>query len=137
MENMASNIDLLPTFASILGMPLQGGPIDGVDVSELLLGEDKPVRKEMLYYRDKNLAAYRSGRWKLHRTLEGKPNPALYDLETDIGEAHDLYQEKPEIAAELEAEIRPCLCVPDPKPLTEYDENHPYIVALYDKSDAG
>lgn len=88
--------------------------------------------------------------------MEGKPNPALYDLETDIGEAHDLYQEKPEIAAELEArarefsgrlgdecggisgsEIRPCLCVPDPKPLTEYDENHPYIVALYDKSDAG
>lgn len=156
VENMASNIDLLPTFASILGMPLQGGPIDGVDVSELLLGEDEPVRKEMLYYRDKNLAAYRAGRWKLHRTLEGKPNPALYDLETDIGEAHDLYQEKPEIAAELEArarefsgrlgdecggisgsEIRPCLCVPDPKPLTEYDENHPYIVALYDKSDAG
>lgn len=156
VENMASNIDLLPTFASLLGMPLHGGPIDGVDVSELLMGRDEPARREMLYYRDKNLAALRVGKWKLHRTFEGRPNPGLYDLEADIGETNDLYQDHPEIVTELEAraqelsaqlgdechgvtgsEIRPCLRVPNPKPLTEYDENHPYIVALYDKSESG
>jgi hypothetical protein len=27
--------------------------------------------------------------------------------------------------------------VPDPKPLTEYDPDHPYIVAIYDLEDAG
>jgi hypothetical protein len=32
---------------------------------------------------------------------------------------------------------RPAGRVPNPKPLTEYDENHPYIVALYDKDDWG
>jgi arylsulfatase A len=33
--------------------------------------------------------------------------------------------------------VRPVGMVPNPKPLTEYDENHPYIVALYDRNEIG
>ena len=32
------------------------------------------------------------------------------------------------------ANLRPCGRVENPKPLTTYDPNHPYIVALYDMS---
>jgi hypothetical protein len=40
--------------------------------------------------------------------------------------------------AEIEGtECRACKVVENPKTLTEYDENHPYIVALYDKEEKG
>lgn len=157
VRNMASNIDLLPTFAALLGKELpRNRPIDGVNVLPMLLGEDKPAREEMCYFQGKNLAAFRKGRYKLHRTAKGEPNPGLFDLEEDVSEAVDISGKQPQLVAELEKrarevaallgdecagvageEVRPCLCVEDPKPLTEYDENHPYIVALYDKSEAG
>lgn len=157
VKNMACNIDLLPTFAALLGKELPGDrPIDGVSVLPMLLGEDKPLREEMCYFQGKNLAALRRGRYKLHRTAKGEPNPALFDLEEDVSEQVNLRGQEPELAEELEKrarelaaclgdecagvegrEVRPCLRVESPKPLTEYDENHPYIVALYDKSEAG
>ena len=156
VEQMASNIDLLPTFAAMLGMPLGGRKIDGVDVSRLLLGENTPVRTEFCYYQDQNLAAFRAGNWKLHRARKEEQVCELYDLDADLGETTDVSEKYPEIVARLEqraqeyaaklgdeirgvkgGEIRPCLCVENPKTLTEYDENHPYIVALYDKGDVG
>ena len=156
VNSMASNIDLLPTFAAMLDMPLQGKKIDGVDVSRLLLGEDAPVRTEFCYYQDKNLAAIRKDNWKLHRARKDEKVCELYDLEADLSETTDVADQHPEVVARLEtlaqqyaaelgdeihgvtgAEIRPCLCVDNPKTLTEYDENHPYIVALYDKGDVG
>ncbi len=157
VRNMASNIDLLPTFAAMLHRELPNeNPIDGVNILPMLLGEDQPIRQEMCYYQDRNLAALRVGSYKLHFTSKGEPNPGLYDLEEDISEQRDLLSEKPEVAGRIRlrakelaeelgdeaagvtgSQVRPCLCVDSPKPLTEYDENHPYIVALYDKSEAG
>jgi len=67
-----------------------------------------------------------------------------------------VYEQNPEIVAKLErllekcryeigdevegvqgTEVRPVGRVENPKPLTEYDENHPYIIALYDRTDSG
>jgi len=33
--------------------------------------------------------------------------------------------------------IRPIGKVDNAQPLTEYDENHPYIIAMYDKTEVG
>lgn len=80
----------------------------------------------------------------------------LYNLREDIGEEHNVSDKHPEIIEELlermeecrkdlgdEASgfkgenVRPVGRVENPKPLTTYDENHPYIVAMYDRSDKG
>jgi hypothetical protein len=78
----------------------------------------------------------------------------LYNLREDVGETRDVATEHPEIVSDLEelaehfrtifgdcrlerdgSEIRKIGVSADPRPLTEYDENHPYMVAYYDLAD--
>ncbi len=80
----------------------------------------------------------------------------LYNLRTDISESQNVYADYPEVVAQLTelaeqcrqdlgdtytgtvgANIRPIGQVENAAPLTEYDENHPYIIALYDRSEVG
>jgi len=80
----------------------------------------------------------------------------LYNLKEDVGETTNLAEEHPEVVAELQAKlqacredigdeaegvaganVRPIGRVENPKPLTEYDESHPYIIAMYDLPDRG
>ncbi|MEL7603789.1 MAG: sulfatase-like hydrolase/transferase [Bacillota bacterium] len=80
----------------------------------------------------------------------------LYNLREDIGETTNIYAEHPDIVARLMEKIdacrqdmgdsvtgvagksvRPIGRVQNPRPLTQYDENHPYIIALYDRNEIG
>ena len=80
----------------------------------------------------------------------------LYNLEQDIGEDNNVFDSNPEVVKELEAlisevrktlgdkftetegcEVRDCGWADDPKPLTEYSEEHPYIIAEYDLAERG
>ena len=80
--------------------------------------------------------------------------PELYNLRDDVGEAHDVCDQHPEIVVEIElaaeefrqafgdrrlnrvgTEIREAGVCKNPKPLTEYDENHPHMIACYDLAD--
>jgi len=98
----------------------------------------------------------REGDWKLHVSSEGKPVQLLYNLREDIGEENNRYEQEPNIVFRLKALLeqcrkdlgdaatgvigsgnRPIGRVSNPKPLTEYDESHPYIVAMYDSKDVG
>jgi arylsulfatase A-like enzyme len=118
----AMTIDVLPTFAELLGAPLPAHPIDGLSITPLMTGENQPSPHEALYfYWGNNLQAIRSGKWKLHfphpyRTLNGEPGgtdgiPApyqnatieesLYDLENDPGESKDVASEFPDVVARL------------------------------------
>ena len=102
------------------------------------------------------LDAVRAGDWKLHFRKGGKPFRALYNLSEDVGETKDVCDENPDVARSLEeladkfredigdssAGIEGKNCrslgrVKDPKPLTEYDPRHPYIIAMYDVPYAG
>ena len=84
------------------------------------------------------------------------PVKALYNLREDPGETKNLYEAHPEIVQMILEKIetcrkdvgdtftgtkgsgiRPIGRVENAKPLTEYDENHPYIIALYDKEEKG
>ena len=152
-----ASIDLLPTIAALCGASLPEAKIDGLDVSALCLGEAEPDKREtFFYYRQNNLEAARHGDWKLHVRKGGEKVRLLYNLADDISETHDLYADNPDIVARLEklmqecraelgdeaegiqgAAIRPIGRVANAKPLTEYDENHPYIFAMYDKPEAG
>lgn len=122
-NQLASTIDLLPTFASITGSPLPDKKIDGVDITSLLKGGDgASPREHLLYYYNRNsLQAVRKGPWKLvlphsYSTYEGElpgrdglygnrhtesTDLALYNLRRDPGERYDVKEQHPEIIEDL------------------------------------
>jgi arylsulfatase A-like enzyme len=158
-SEVATAMDFLPTFAALAGGRAPADrTIDGKDIRPLLFGEDgaKSPHQAFFYYFKDNLAAVRQGPWKLHVTHGDEQACELYNLEADIGEEHDLADEQPDIVEELQAlceeiradigdaftgregaNCRPAGVAEHPQPLTEYDESHPYICAMYDLSDAG
>jgi hypothetical protein len=88
--------------------------------------------------------------------VEGKPVQLLFDLAADPAESHDVYLEQPEAVRRLEKiadgyrqdigdaltgapglNCRPPGKASNPKPLTYYDPDYPYIIAEYDLPDAG
>jgi len=124
-NQLASTIDLLPTFAHISGAPLPALHIDGVNIISLMTdaGAVSSPRKYFLYYYRRNdLNAVRNDRFKLilphkGRTYEGflpgndgLSGPvneskafemALYDMRRDPGERYDVKEQYPEIVDEL------------------------------------
>lgn len=100
-SEMASTIDLLPTFGTLAGArPPSSRAIDGRDISALMSG--KPGSKsphEAFYYHDSQgvLRAVRSDHWKYHAS----PKPALYDLTADIGERTDVAAAHPDVVSRL------------------------------------
>jgi arylsulfatase A len=114
-------IDVLPTIAGIVEAPLPALPIDGHDALAVLTSEPNatpPNDHYLFYYRENELQAIRSGRWKVHlphgyRSLEGRPGGAdgvptkynygvkqplaLYDLEVDPAESIDIQHAHPAV----------------------------------------
>ena len=162
-DELITSMDFLPTFAKLTGTTApQDITIDGKDISPLLFDEAGATspHETFWHYRLGNLEAVRKGKWKLH-VAKGKffniadePMNELYDLEADIGEENNLFDEHPEVVEELLAVFqaarkelgdtitgdegsgkREVGRVENPVPLATYDENHPYIVAAYDTPD--
>ena len=125
-NNLASSIDILPTFAAITGATLPDKKIDGINILPLMLGDKTASpRHEFYYYYDVNsLKAVQRDYWKLvlpHRGrtyrnmkpgFDGWPGPTgtetiksaqLYDLRRDPGEWYDVSAFYPEKVKELEA----------------------------------
>ena len=148
-EELATTMDFLPTLANLADAELpQDRNIDGHDIQDLILGEGDGTSpyEAFYYYRRNNLNAVRSGKWKLH-----VDENLLFDLENDIGELKDRYNEQPDVVKRLTeladvcrqdlgdertgiegANCRPVGRVENPKPLTSMDWRHPYMVAAYD-----
>jgi len=123
----AMTIDLLPTFARLIGAELPKHKIDGLDIWPLLSGDPKaknPHEAYWFWFGNNQLEAVMSGKWKLqlphtYRTLGGRPGgrdgvPApyqtrkieraeLYDLDNDISETMDLALKYPDVVKRLEA----------------------------------
>jgi len=125
---MAATIDLLPTICAMTGAPLPSRKIDGVNILPLFEGDRRACPRDHFFYyythtqRDQ-LKCVRQGKWKLHfphkyRSYEGvepgkdgHPGPyakgktplALYDLERDIGERHNVVDQYPQVVARLQA----------------------------------
>ena len=102
--------DILPTLCAIAGIgPPEGVALDGVNILPLLDGEpvNRPVPLHWQY--DQALEgpwriALRWGKWKLLADAD-REQFALYDLENDASETHDLAAEHPEIVDRLRPEI--------------------------------
>ena len=111
VTDLGSTLDLLPTFASLVGAPAPSDrPLDGVDLSPVLLGKGPSPRQTMFYWRGSKLFAIRHGAFKAHfltkseygtdPIVEHDP-PLLYQLDHDPSEKFDVAAQHPEVVAEL------------------------------------
>ncbi len=124
-NQIAGNIDLLPTFAKLVGVePAKDRVLDGRDITPLMFDpKSGPVRDTHLYFTaNQSLAAIRQGDWKLFLAAPANnaaakkkdaknaqadsdsTGPVLYNLATDPSETKDVAAEHPEIVAKLQAE---------------------------------
>ena len=117
-DETMSLIDMLPTLAALAGSAPPGHlPIDGLDVSDALLGrgDGRSPHQDLFYYQQQEMEAVRSGPWKLFLPLQ-QPNPRhphfgpgdtgrllLFNVATDPGSRTDLASPRPEIVEELTA----------------------------------
>jgi len=119
-DAVAGEIDLLPTFVKLAGGTVPTDePIDGADISQILLGQsDVSAREAHYYYLGYQLQAVRSGPWKLafkpqdysanykenaEHHGEHQPGLRLYNLVTDIGERTNVAAQFPEEVQKLKA----------------------------------
>ena len=103
--------DFLPTVCEIIGVQTPSN-IDGISYLPTLLGKGMQQTHAYLYwefYEQGGKQAVRMGKWKGVR-LDVSKNPdgalELYDLEEDLGEAHNLVLDHPDVASRLEELMR-------------------------------
>jgi arylsulfatase A-like enzyme len=126
-HDMAATIDLLPTFASLIGAELPKNRIDGKDLAPLLRDANaKSPRDTFFYYWNRELQAVRSGHWKLHfahdyphidkagadgaggHTVRLKIDQSLFDLQADPAESTNVAAQHPDVVARLESLAETC-----------------------------
>ncbi|HVV01529.1 MAG TPA: sulfatase, partial [Verrucomicrobiae bacterium] len=119
-----STIDMLPTIARLIGAKLPPNKIDGLDITDVLIGKKQKSPHDVLYfyYHQDDLESLRSGKWKLelarkYHSLNGRPGgkngrpvkydtlkvpePELFNLDADAGEQHDLAADHPDVVKRL------------------------------------
>jgi len=160
LDGVSRTLDMLPTLAGLAGVDgSTRHPIDGVDLSERMRGtSDVHPNETFAYYLGESLQAVRVGPWKLHFAKGGaqnlEPCDALFHIGEEPAESNDRFAAEPEKVAELKqfadsiradlgdtftgvtgTGLRPGGFCQDARPLTEYDPDHPYIIACYDRAD--
>ncbi|MBN1909198.1 MAG: sulfatase [Pirellulales bacterium] len=111
VQGIGSTMDLFTTCTKLAGGRVPDDRvIDGVDLSETLLGEKESPRQTMFYYRGPVLCAVRHGSYKAHfetksyynrkKPLKHDP-PLLFDLDRDPGERFNMAKQHPEVIAEI------------------------------------
>ncbi len=158
-SELTLSMDFYPTLAAIGGAEVPTDRIiDGKDIRPLIHGEEGATtpHDSFFYYKRNAIEAVRSGHWKLHIRKDDEEIGELYNLETDIGETSNVFDQHPEIVRGLMARIdacrqdigddaagiagnniRPAGRVENPETLTHLDPDHPYIIAMYDLKERG
>lgn len=108
-DGIVSSMDIFPTAANLAGLPVPpkewkdkaGKPIifDGIDQTNLLLGKGPSKRDHFFYFEDEEFGGARLGPFKVLYTQrdtwlgwnKNKKLPALYNLQWDPQEQHDLF----------------------------------------------
>jgi arylsulfatase A-like enzyme len=99
LPQIAGAIDLLPTLTALAGVPLKPEkPLDGRDLSALLLGRPEAVSSERraMVQAFRGRASVRTQQYRLDAS------GALFDMIADPGQTKDLSKEQPEMTAQLQ-----------------------------------
>ncbi|MFT5368478.1 MAG: arylsulfatase A [Candidatus Latescibacterota bacterium] len=158
-NELTLSMDFYPTLAQIGNASIPTDRIiDGKDIRPLMFVEPDAHSQHdaFFYYKRNSIEAVRSDQWKLHIRKDDEAINELYNLENDIGETNNVYDQHPDIVQNLLAKIdtcrqdigdeatgvegqntRPIGHVENPDTLTHYDPNHPYFIAMYDLKERG
>jgi len=104
----AAAMDIFPTVIRLAGGDPHAYALDGCDLWPYV-AEGAPMPERTIFWEMDKQTAVRRGKWKLvlnGQLVEGAPpedDVHLSDLETDMGERHNLREEYPELTAELKA----------------------------------
>jgi arylsulfatase A len=111
-SELASTIDLFPTFLNLAGGSLlKGLEIDGHDMAPVLFDNRKSLRQHFAYYRGTQLFAMRMGSFKAHfmtKSAYGRDpvvtheRPLIFHLYHDPSERFDLGESRPELVKAFE-----------------------------------
>ncbi len=123
--DMATTMDLLPTFCKLSGTELPDDRIyDGYDISPLLFGSGKSPRELVFYYRGEQVYAIRKGDYKAHFIIQNEygsqaahpitnppmeikntptvlETPLLYNVNIDPSEKFNIADDHPEVIVEI------------------------------------
>ncbi len=100
VTQICAAVDLLPTLLSLAGVPKVGdAPLDGCDLSPLLLGTATAWPDRRLFQHWNGRVSVRTERYRLDHT--GK----LFDMWADPSQTRDLAAELPGVAAELQEAV--------------------------------
>jgi arylsulfatase A-like enzyme len=115
-SEIATTMDVLPTFCGLAGAELPHAKIDGFAIRQLLTGAEGAASpyEAFFYYRRRQLQAVRWGDWKYHLALEQthpnwtSPDPTgkgraakLVNLKTDLQETTDVSQQHPDVVTRI------------------------------------
>jgi arylsulfatase A-like enzyme len=100
LDQPVISLDIPATIAAVAGAELGAGkPIDGKNILPLLSGVNKVAPHQELFWRFGQQWAIRNDRYKLLK-VDNQP-PKLFDLVADVGEQHDVADEKPDVVEQL------------------------------------
>lgn len=119
-NGIASQMDWLPTFANLTGAGVpEDRPLDGENITSLLLSDGKRSGDAYLYFQGSELRSFREGKWKVKVPFGGfdgaiwqkavaAHDTLLFDLESDPGERNNLYSKYPDKAKGLLVKMKKC-----------------------------
>lgn len=136
-EQPVIGIDLYPTLLEAAGItPPEDYELDGVSLLPVWNNPETTLQREAIYwhfpgypnniYRTGPVSAVRSGSWKLLKFYE-TDHVELYNLAEDIGEQHDLADERPQMRDKLRNQLEEWLEANDaplPKKRDEQQEGN-------------
>lgn len=105
------SIDLLPTIAALASVTVDPERLDGIDIGGHLAAPAAPLERPPHYYEHRgNVVGVRVGHWKYLTSGGGRfrsdSDPAeLYHLGEDPAERLNLFAQRPDLVAELQALI--------------------------------
>jgi arylsulfatase A-like enzyme len=119
-DAIVGQVDFPASFAALTGRALKESEFpDSFNVLPALLDSNKSGRPSIVLEGIRNILGYRSGDWKYHEPTKvdriawgakidigARPEPMLYHLATDPGEAKNVADEHPEIVGKLHAELQ-------------------------------
>jgi hypothetical protein len=120
VRQIASAIDILPTIASLIGIrATTKKPLDGIDLSELLMDDTVALQDRFIFNHWKGSTSVRTQQYRLDE--QGR----LYDMIKDLGQTIDISTKYPKIKDSLEraksrwlANTNPMVSANDKRPFT-------------------